>query len=82
MENPTLPHQCFWDSAWLMVQAHRYLYFEMHLPVVSDSEFDRMISTVRKHFKPGHAIHRPAGGSESYTEAQILKAQYLLQCVI
>ena len=55
--------------------AHRYLYYVVNKPIITDEEYDRLEKKAEYIAPPDHGIHRP--GSESpydYTAEQIALA--------
>lgn len=69
-------HACDKDAARNLVQAHRYLFHEMGLPVIADADFDALLCHAQKLIAPNAAALDWRG--VDYTETQKLLAMHLL----
>lgn len=65
-------------AAERMVMAHRYLYYVLHKPVISDYQYDMMEKDAIKKAHPDSQILKPGSDKASdYSEATIKLAQDL-----
>jgi hypothetical protein len=79
-------HNCHAEKLIDMIQAHRYLYYEMTLPVISDADYDQFLCAARQAISDPLspiALHAPGQKDftdpPEYTERQKLLAQHFLQ---
>lgn len=62
-----------------IAMAHRYLYYVLGLPVISDREYDQIEREARETAPHAHGIHGPGSDlSESYSSHQISIAGKLI----
>lgn len=62
----------------LEVMAHRYLYYVVCNPVLSDKDYDELELEARRVCTPDSSVHKLGSSlASSYTENQIIKANCL-----
>lgn len=73
-------HCCFFLEHSVMV--HRYLYFVVGLPVLSNTEYNALVIYAQSKLPISSKVHTPGAlyaATDDYTEEQRLSAHYLIR---